>query len=304
MAANFFTIGVLLLATITSTTRSADADSHSERNPVYWKLLEEGVHAADATARLPSPTLPDGLSAEEQVERIEQVGGSRYPFEKLARKSVVAPQIIRVPTLPVDKAGPPLRTVDVWFIVHADLELVSDPKFLTSMLNSQQDGGDAGGLSKEQLQARGISIAEEHADREAFGHLVYNVLDKVQINATGHSYWTETEQSVLGAVLVDPRFKNDRDFPNSWLLVEQSSTSVLPPPATPYEGVGFYVKVTTLQRPRGALFVEFHMVFAEPEAWFRGTNQLGSKLPAVLQSQVRTARRAMMRATQEASQGD
>ena len=48
-----------------------------------------------------------------------------------------------------------------------------------------------------------------------------------------------------------------------------------------------------LAEPKGALFVEGHVVFAEPVKWFDGANLLRSKLPPVIQGQVRSFRREL-----------
>jgi len=286
-------IDVLFVAAIAA----IGAASHEEQNPVYRELIEEGVKAGALSRKLPPPTLPDGLSVDEQVEAIETLGGARYSFDRLTRKSVVAPQIVRVPDLEPADAQAPLRTADVWFVVFADLDAVADKEFLGQLLESPQAGGRARGLTADQLRARGISPAEEGADREGFGHLTYDLLDKVRISATGHSFWSRTEESIVAAVKVDRRFVGDAKFPNQWHLIQRSGPPSELGPAHPYDGLGFYAKITRLKRPPGALFVEYHAVFAEPVPWFRGTNQLGAKLPAVLQNQVREARRKMMQAT-------
>lgn len=266
---------------------------------MYRLLLEQGVSSDAAAQKLPPPTLPDDLSARQQRERLEQLGGNRYPFDRLTRKSVVAPQIIRVPDRPAEGSDAPLRDVDVWFVVYADFELISDPEFLATILEPMQNGGEAHALTDAELQQRGITIAEDDAQHESFGYVVSTLLDRVRLTITGRSYWTKTDESVLAAVIADPRFHGDREFPNSWTLLEGDADDELPAPAAPYEGLGFYAKVTKLKEPQGALFVEFHLAFAEPVEWFRGTNQLGSKLPAVMQSQVRSTRRDMMRRSQD-----
>ena len=48
--------------------------------------------------------------------------------------------------------------------------------------------------------------------------------------------------------------------------------------------------------PTGALFVEQHIIFAEPTGWFDGANLLRSKLPNVVQNAVRTTRREWAKA--------
>lgn len=267
---------------------AAAAATHDQQNPVYQELLGAGVRAGDESRKLPAPTLPDGLSADAQVEAIKSLGGARYSIDKLTRKSVVAPQIIRVPDAPSD-AKTPLRTVDAWFVAYAELDDVAAKEFLGKLLTTNQSDGASTELTPEHLSARGIAPASDDAGHESFDHIAYTLLDKVRISATGRSYWSRTDDSIVAAVKVDPRFRGDVEFPNEWTLVD--NPDALP---TPYEGMGFYAKITRMQEPAGALFIEFHLVFAEPVEWFRGTNQLGAKLPAVIQSQVREARRQMM----------
>ena len=48
-----------------------------------------------------------------------------------------------------------------------------------------------------------------------------------------------------------------------------------------------YVKITKLHAPAGAVLVEQHIVYAEPTGWFDGANLLRSKLPLVMQVNVR-----------------
>ena len=57
------------------------------------------------------------------------------------------------------------------------------------------------------------------------------------------------------------------------------------------DGAGMYFKITKLAAPEGALFIEQHVMFAEPAGWFGGANLLRSKLPIAVQDNVRTMRR-------------
>ena len=66
-------------------------------------------------------------------------------------------------------------------------------------------------------------------------------------------------------------------------------------PATPYGGAGFYLKITRLHEPAGAIFIEQHVVFAEPAGWFAGANLLRSKLPTAVQINVRAMRREWLK---------
>jgi hypothetical protein len=63
--------------------------------------------------------------------------------------------------------------------------------------------------------------------------------------------------------------------------------------AQPYSGFGGYAKATRLIDPPGAIFIEYHAAFAEPQDWFSGTNLLRSKLPILAQMIVRQLRRGL-----------
>jgi hypothetical protein len=50
------------------------------------------------------------------------------------------------------------------------------------------------------------------------------------------------------------------------------------------------MKITKLKEPAGAIFIEQHIIFAEPTGWFNGANYLRSKLPFAVQKQARNIR--------------
>ncbi len=283
----------LILVVVVATTAAA---SHGEQNPVYRELLETGVASGEQARKLSPPTLADGMSADDQVKAVAALGGELYSFDDLTRQSVVAPQMIRVSDVDSAAGEAPLRSIDAWFVAYANLDALSDREFLGKLLESRQGSGRAARLTAEQLRARGISIAEQNADREAYGHMNYELLDKVQMNATARSFWTRTEESIVAAARVDHRFDGDAEFPNQWTLVGAAAGNDKSEKVHLYDALGLYAKITRLQRPTDALLVEYHVVFAEPTAWFGGTNQLAAKLPAVLQNQIRETRRKMMQA--------
>jgi hypothetical protein len=52
-----------------------------------------------------------------------------------------------------------------------------------------------------------------------------------------------------------------------------------------------YAKISRLGVKPGAVVVEMHMAFVEPDGWFHGAPILRSKFGAVAQDQIRTLRR-------------
>ncbi len=117
---------------------------------------------------------------------------------------------------------------------------------------------------------------------------------RVTIAATVRSYCTRSDDSVVVAAVVDSRFDEDRQFPNRWWPLQRNAAGATTEgkPHT-YPGMGVYFKATRLVEPTGALLVECHLVLAEPHEWFDGANLLGSKLPAIVQSRVRSMRREL-----------
>jgi hypothetical protein len=186
--------------------------------------------------------------------------------------------------------------VDVAFIAYGDLQAVASKKFLEGALERNRDEGKARALTPEELARRGIPVGPGDVEHEGFAHFSFALLDRVQVSGVGHSSWSRTEDSVVAAGLLDPRFRDDATFPNRWRpIVKGRGGRKELGPAVPYAGAGYYVKITRLARPVGALFVEGHLVFTEPRKWFGGANLLRSKLPPVIQSQVRAFRRELAR---------
>jgi hypothetical protein len=98
----------------------------------------------------------------------------------------------------------------------------------------------------------------------------------------------------MAASILDRRFANDPDFPNRWRPVtrDDNGKRQLGAPQ-PYFGFGGYAKATRLVEPAGAILIEYHAAFAEPQDWFGGTNLLRSKLPILAQMIVRQLRRGL-----------
>ena len=258
------------------------------RNALFDSLLDPGPAVGPGLrAKLPPPTMPDGLDVAEQRAVIAALIRDDYSYEDFTRRSAVAPQRLRVRDVTPCDPEAPARGVDVWFVAH-------DDKFI-GWLASAAKGVETGKpLTKECLGKRGLGSAD--GPPEVYRHVEFDFLEKIHLRATVRVAWTRTGESVLVAGEVDPRFLGDPDFPNQWQPVIREGGARKLGPAKPWAGAGFYMKITKLAEPAGALFVEQHVVFAEPTGWFDGANLLRSKLPLVVQSSVRTTRREWAKA--------
>ena len=282
---------------ILAATLAAEED-HLQANPVYRQLRESGLALADGVREpLREPTMADGLAAGAQHAALEEIAKGAYPLKQLLRKSVVARHILQMQQLDEGKAR--ARRADTWFVAYGDLDAISDKEFLERLLSTEADEDETDDqghtLSTSELAARNITLTTGSEEHEGFAHGTYALVKRVHVQGTIHWCWSRSDDSILVAGVLDSRFSDDAAFPNRWLAIERSTTGAasLGPPQ-PYGGMGFYVKITRMAEPPGALFVENHLIFSEPHEWFDGANYLGSKLPAIVQRQVRSIRRELV----------
>lgn len=272
----------------------AQPPAHESANAIYKGLLDPGlVVGPDVRVKFTPPVMADGLTAAQQKAVIEKVIGTDYPFAEFNRQSVVAPQVVRIGDAKPSDPAAPARTVDVYFIAYGDFAATDDEKFLDRLTRTGQGTGSGRSLSAADLDKRKITLADPK--REGFGLAEFDFLEKVRLKLTGHAAWSKTAESVVAAAEVDPRFTTDAEFPNQWQSLSKEGGALKVGPATPYGGAGMYLKITKLHEPAGALFIEQHVVFAEPAGWFAGANLLRSKLPAAVQLNVRAMRREWLK---------
>ena len=276
--------------TLLALTAAQPAASHETANPLYKSFVESGFDVGGVVkAKFPPPTMPDGLDAAKQTAIIKKLIGEDIPYDEFVRNSPYAPELLKLRDVTPSDPKAPARGVDVWFTAYGDLKALDDDKFLDKLVNTSGGDGKGKGLTKEDLAKRKITLTDEK--REAFGHIEFDFLEKVHLRATGRVVWTRNADSVVVAGELDPRFTGDAEFPNQWQsIVKQGGESKLGP-ANPWSSAAFYLKITKLAEPAGALFCEQHVIFAEPTGWFDGANLLRSKLPTAVKVNIRTMRK-------------
>jgi hypothetical protein len=229
--------------------------------------------------------MPDGLAADEQKAAILRLLGADHSYEEFTRRSTFAPQLLRIADAKPSDPAAPARGVDVYFIAYGDLDAAGDTTFLKRLTNlGGGHGGKVEGLSCDQLAARKIEPAPGAQAREGYGRVEFDILEKVRLTLTGRAMWSETPESLVAAAVVDPRFHGDPEFASEWRHLSRKAEGLRAGPPQPYGGAGLYLKVTRLVEPAGALFIEQHLVFAEPAGWFGGANLLRSKLPLLVRA--------------------
>jgi hypothetical protein len=284
---------MLALALSLSLAAPPIAASHEAENPLYKTLLDPGLAVGpDLRVKLPKPLMADGLDAAAQKAVIVKLIGDDYAFDDFTRKSQVAPHILRIRDAEPSDPKSPSRGIDTYFVAYVDLKVFDDEKFLERSLNVGKGEGKAKTLTREDLVKRGIDPKLLDEKKEGYSNIEFDFLEKVRLRVTGHGQATRTAESIVAGAEVDTRFRGDKEFPNEWQPITKSGGKTEYGPAQPYGGSGMYVKITKLQEPPGAVFVEQHIVYAEPTGWFEGANLLRSKLPPVVTINVRRMREA------------
>lgn len=265
-------------------------------NFIYDELLSPTASPQLMSLRLPAPTMDDGLDATAQRKALAQLADDSRPLEALLRKSIVAPFVLKISDEKTPGAGlsGTERRVDVWFIVYGDFARLTSEDFLLNQLTPETKPDQ----EKASFQGHTLTSDELHtrqlvpASNERLFHLAFNLFDRVQVSATNHAMLTRSADSALVAGRIDPRFDSDSKLPNCWQSLSRDSLGRLQAgPAHAYRAAIWYVKATRLHEPAGAMLVEHHIAFDEPQAWFDGANLLRSKLPLLAQDAIRRFRR-------------
>jgi hypothetical protein len=288
--------GLLILLILSTIGRTA---SCSAANPIYDALTGSGVKiSAQDTLQLPKPALPDGLTPQQSRQTIETLLAGKYDWETFTRKAVVSPFLLKI-SEGTAESGPIVRRIDLYFVAYGALDSLKGEDYLNKQLNLTGSGNqsDSNGqvhlLKADELQKRNITAGGNPADPRWIA-VTSTLLGKVRIGLTTQNIKTEGKDSLIIASVADPRFERDPEYPTSWrsITVDDAGQRQVGPPQ-PYAGLGSYVKATRLGEPAGAMFIEYHVAFIEPQGWFHGTNLLRSKLPIVAQEMVRRFRRKL-----------
>lgn len=275
---------IVLLASmfllVTSLFSAAPLPDH-QANVLYQKLIL-GEHP------LPAPFMADNLTQAQQRLVIEKLPGRTQEVDEMLRLSPVAPFTVKFSDLASTDSTRPLRSIDLAFVTPGSLDKLAQTDFLERLLNSGRNDAAIKPLTDAPQKVKNA--------QEALAHVSIPLMDRVLLDGTIHTMWTRNTHSLILAGQVDPRFTNDVKYPNRWRTLQRDGDGKLAPtgPAKPYDTAAFYFKFTPLTGVPDALFVEWHLVFAEPTAWFDGANLLRSKLPIVLQTKIRAFRRDLM----------
>ena len=299
----------LLAGSAAAQTQGATEPSHLATNPVYASLVQA---AESELIRLNEPRFADGQTAEQQRMELSRVGGNRYSIEALLRPSPLAPHVLQMDRQRIDARQATAQRVRVVFMLQGELETFAEEPFLNSLLAGGDGTEDAAGgsraLADEELQAAGVnslsaagsseaSSPEQRWQQEHYRLVHGELFSRVRFSGVVRSFATRSDDSVLLALRFDERFARVPGLAGVWQRLERDQAGVLQMAERgDFLGGGAYIKITRWREDPRMLVFEAELLLLEPQAWFGGSNLLGSKLPPAIQAQVREIRRAALRA--------
>jgi hypothetical protein len=267
-------------------------------NPLFTQLLDKGIAIPNGpVVKLPSPLVSQDLEAATAPAILEKAAG-KLPRELFVRKSDAAPFSLKIDSINDSTGARCAQTIDLWFVAYANLAAVAKKDVVTQLLVGERDRDHAEVklLSPEELRARGIQPLEGSGLEERYATFEAVLLDRVQVTGISRNVKMISPRYLVLAMTLDDRFADDKEYPNHWRPIRRGADGKEQfGPGKPYSGLAGYVRVSELPQPAGALLFEMHCVFHEPQAWFGGPNLLRSKLPVVIQENLRTFRRKLAR---------
>jgi hypothetical protein len=275
----------------------AGFSARGEDNPLYQELTKGVPIGGGLTAKFPEPIMADGLDAAAQTKVLKGLLEPGEELERFTRNSVVARHRLKITDIKPSVAEAPAHRVDVWFIAYGDLEELGkqDPFRHLELKRKEVDAKD---VSDSDLAKRKIPAIDPKRERIVFAKS--KLWDRLDLEMTLVSRFSKNSGSILTATKIDKRFDGDKQFPNQWRPLRRNEAGDLVAGAPqPYDCHNAYLKVTALAEPAGALFVEYHRIAVEPYGWFEGGNVIRSKLPPLIQEQVRNFRRELAKITKE-----
>ena len=266
-------------------------------NSLFRELTTDGRRAgSDAEVPLPAPTLPDGLDAAGQKRRWPSWPTRRIRSRHCSAIRSSRPSSLRSATWP--PASRPRAGGSICGSSSMPISTGSPtPTFCGAVSRAETEvrwrrlGAERHGAVGSRSGQRDITPGTD--ERWFAGSM--NLFDRVQLQATLAGEQTRTPESVLVAMRIDPRFDDDRQFPNRWLpLVRDEAGTQKRASRTPITRPADTSRRRDSKSRPAPCWSSITLAFDEPADWFSGANLLRSKLPIVCQDGVRKFRRRLV----------
>lgn len=257
------------------------------------ELTNSGIEFLDEVrVKLPPPTLHGELSNEHLESAKTQLAGNDG-WERFSRDSVVAPVTIKLEYV-TDKNGKRVgHNVHSAFVVHANLESLTDKELMQQIFGKPESNGGAGiqftELTASDLKDAGVeSLASEEATSLTYSRVEFTLLEKINLQGVMRIERTSTPVSTTICWMFDPKFAENEKLRGTWSKLGEDSQE-----RKPYQGWGGYLNVTRVSESPEMVLIESRMLLHELPEWFSASNFVRSKLPLAIQEGARNFRRKL-----------
>jgi hypothetical protein len=267
----------------------------SSGNPLFDQLIDKGVAIPGGpVVKLPAPLIQPGSTPKDPETVLDKAAG-RAPLKNFINPSIDAPISVEIEVIEAKGGERCAQVVHLRFVAYGKLKALSETDFIKQLLGGKGKKGSAGGaepvvLDEKELNARGIKPSAAADIKEEYTTMTLTLLDKVQVEGVTRGVRTTAPYTILHAVQLDDRFRDDKKYPNQWRKIDEKGDGEKAGPPSPYTAMAGYVQATELSDPKGALLIEMHFVFHEPPGWFGEHNLLRSKLPIAIRDNVKNFR--------------
>jgi hypothetical protein len=273
---------ILLTALVAAPVEIEEAHA---KNDVFSYVIAQGLDVEGKKFVLPKPKLFDGQDATEQKRILAGVAGSDEQLEAMMDKSLRAPNLFNKDETEAEDNAPVVRTVELWFVVYADLEQFDAARQVARMDGRRGESGEikfeCRVLKDPEIRAAGITLVPGVGIQKTyFTRILAQLPNQVHVDVTERGVVTQTRASVVIATRTDPAFSNGKRPSNVWRKAGEGEGDATSRTEAnrPYGGGISYAKVSRLAFKPDALIVEMHGAWVEPFQWYEGKGALSSKL--------------------------
>ncbi len=149
-------------------------------------------------------------------------------------------------------------------------------------------------MKADEVRAVGVKLDDTTSGKSWYAHIHAKLLDRIDFEVTNHIVASQSPQSIVIASATDPSFASAGALSNGWKPLNKTGAAQPDESARlAYSGGISYTKISRVAFDPGALFIEMHVAFVEPDGWFQGSPILRSKFSVAAQDQIRTLRREL-----------
>ncbi|TWT78573.1 hypothetical protein Pla123a_13660 [Posidoniimonas polymericola] len=277
-------------------------------HPLVAELTTKGFEIDGAPIKLLPPLVTPDMPADEQRAAFAGLVSERR-MEKYLQDSVVASYKLDIDDIGQTAERGTVRRLDLYFVVHGSLQVIHEKELLSSLMGGEKTAS-AAAESGFETYAKPLDESAERPDTlPPAGELTsgmfryrFPILEKVVVSGLASSAGMHVDGGVVQSAVSPRELLDDPANPTEWRPIPRGAkTDAELGPPEPFKGFYCYLHATQLGFVDNAVLVECHAAYIEPYGWFRGRNLLASKLPLLMQQNVRDFRRKLKEVEEKAN---